>query len=77
LLIVVLILIVIFAALGGRVAVRKGREQSEGFVLGLLFGPLGVVTRDRLDAARQAEDAAAERRERVTRGNQTRVRLGR
>lgn len=31
------------AALGAYVSVQKGRQGGEGFTLGLLFGPLGVL----------------------------------
>ena len=38
-----LIVAVIFACFGGYVANQKGRDVGEGIMLGLLFGPLGVV----------------------------------
>jgi hypothetical protein len=34
---------VLFACLGIYVAEQCGRKSSEGFLLGLMFGPLGVV----------------------------------
>ena len=37
------VLAVVFGFLGMWIAVQKRREQQEGFILGLLFGPLGVL----------------------------------
>jgi hypothetical protein len=40
---VYLVVAFIFAFFGRWVAYQCGRESIEGFVLGLLFGPLGVI----------------------------------
>ncbi len=37
------VLAVVFGFLGMWIALQKRREQQEGFILGLLFGPLGVL----------------------------------
>src|SRR4051812_44233882 len=42
-LIVVLVLAIIFGGLGAWIAGQKGRAGGEGFALGLIFGPLGVL----------------------------------
>jgi hypothetical protein len=40
---IALALAVVFAGLGAWIADQKGRSGGEGFALGLLFGPLGVL----------------------------------
>ena len=42
-LIVLVVFGVIFGALGSWIAKERHRDQGEGFVLGFLFGPLGVI----------------------------------
>jgi hypothetical protein len=38
-----LVVEIVMGSFGAWVAIQKRREPSEGFVLGLLFGPLGVL----------------------------------
>jgi uncharacterized membrane protein YsdA (DUF1294 family) len=38
-----LVIAVLFACLGVYVASQCGRSSGEGFLLGLLFGPVGVI----------------------------------
>lgn len=41
--IVVVAVVVVFGILGCWIASQKRRDQTEGFILGLLFGPIGVI----------------------------------
>ena len=41
--ILVAVVMIAMAGLGGWVASQKNRDATEGFVLGLVFGPLGVL----------------------------------
>jgi hypothetical protein len=45
----------VFAVFGAWVAAQKDRGQGEGFVLGFLFGPLGVLIEALLPAGKPAE----------------------
>ena len=42
-LIIVFAIAVVFGALGAYLAEKKGRKHYEGFLLGFLFGFLGVI----------------------------------
>jgi hypothetical protein len=58
------VLAVVFAILGRWVATQKGRQEGEGFALGCLFGPLGVLIvalLPTLRAARESPGARASR----------------
>jgi hypothetical protein len=55
-----LVIAVSFACLGVYVASQCGRGSGEGFLLGLLFGPVGVIVAALLprDTARSADSMA-------------------
>jgi hypothetical protein len=46
----------IFGALGSYIASQKNRSGSEGFILGFLFGPLGVIVEACMPVGTAAED---------------------
>lgn len=51
-------LAIVMATLGGWIASQKGRETSEGVVLGFAFGPLGILVEALLpNGKNQAESA--------------------
>ena len=42
-LVAALVVLVMLAGLGGWVAIQRNRAPTEGLILGLLYGPLGVI----------------------------------
>jgi hypothetical protein len=54
-----LIVAVVFGGLGAWVATQKDRGQGEGFILGLLFGPLGVLIEALLPAGASGRTPAS------------------
>jgi len=58
-LVLIVVLALVFAGFGAFVAVQKRREASEGFILGMLFGPLGVLVEALLpQGVQQTTDSA-------------------
>jgi hypothetical protein len=47
------------AALGGAIAERKRRDSVEGYLLGLLLGPIGVIVAGALPGRRTSVRATA------------------
>jgi hypothetical protein len=55
---VVGILMFVLGALGLWTAMQKGRSTTEGFVLGLIFGPLGVILEGLLPTLEPSENVS-------------------
>jgi hypothetical protein len=58
---VLLIFAFVFGSLGNWIACQKNRDGGEGFLLGCLFGPLGVIIEAVLPTISNEAIAAAER----------------
>jgi hypothetical protein len=61
---VLLVLWLVFAALGHYVALQKGRPAAEGLILGFLFGPLGCLIVAMLPAAKRRPGSSGRSRTR-------------